>query len=136
MFCTSLMYKIDVAFLKDNIFRRSKRLIVFDMDSTLIKAEVIDELAKTHGVGKEIAAITARAMNGELDFSESLIERVSKLKGLESSKMEKILHKLPLTPGVEDFVQTVKKLGYLTLRLGNTMSKESGSILKKSCSNL
>ena len=105
-------HKIDVAFLKDNVFRRSKRLIVFDMDSTLIQAEVIDELAKAHGVGHEISEITERAMNGELDFNESLIARVSKLKGLDASVMEDILSNLPLTPGVEDFLKTIKKLGY------------------------
>lgn len=105
-------HKIDVAFLKDNVFRRSKRLIVFDMDSTLIQAEVIDELAKAHGVGHEISEITERAMNGELDFNESLVARVSKLKGLDASVMEDILSNLPLTPGVEDFLKTIKKLGY------------------------
>lgn len=105
-------HKVDVAFLKDNVFRRSKRLIVFDMDSTLIQAEVIDELAKAHGVGEKIEAITERAMNGELDFNQSLIERVGMLEGLEASKMEQILNDLPLTPGLEDFLKTVKKLGY------------------------
>ncbi len=82
------------------------------MDSTLIQAEVIDELAKAHGVGHEISEITERAMNGELDFNESLIARVSKLKGLDASVMEGILSNLPLTPGVEDFLKTIKKLGY------------------------
>ncbi len=108
----SNIHKVDVAFLKDNVFRRSKRLIVFDMDSTLIQTEVIDELAEAHGVGEKIKAITERAMNGELDFNESLIERVGMLKGLDSSKMQEILENLPLTPGLEDFLKTVKKLGY------------------------
>ncbi|OIQ16462.1 MAG: phosphoserine phosphatase SerB [Bacteriovorax sp. MedPE-SWde] len=108
----SNIHKVDVAFLKDNVFRRSKRLIVFDMDSTLIQTEVIDELAEAHGVGEKIKAITERAMNGELDFNESLIERVGMLKGLDSSKMQDILENLPLTPGLEDFLKTVKKLGY------------------------
>lgn len=105
-------HKVDVAFLKDNVFRRSKRLIVFDMDSTLIQAEVIDELAKVHGVGDKIQAITEKAMNGELDFNQSLEERVSMLEGLSESKLNEVLDTLPLTPGVEDFLQTVKKLGY------------------------
>ncbi|EQC44358.1 phosphoserine phosphatase SerB [Bacteriovorax sp. Seq25_V] len=105
-------HKIDIAFLKDNVFRRSKRLIVFDMDSTLIQAEVIDELAKAHGVGDEISEITEQAMNGELDFNQSLTKRVSMLKGLDAKVMHDILEKLPLTPGVEEFVQTIKKLGY------------------------
>jgi len=108
----SNIHKVDVAFLKDNVFRRSKRLIVFDMDSTLIQTEVIDELAEAHGVGEKIKAITERAMNGELDFNESLIEHVGMLKGLDSSKMQDILENLPLTPGLEDFLKTVKKLGY------------------------
>ncbi len=109
---TSNGHKVDVAFLKDDIFRRSKRLIVFDMDSTLIQTEVIDELADACGVGEEIREITEQAMNGEIDFNESLIKRVSKLKGLEASKMQGILDKLPLTPGVEDFIQTIKTLGF------------------------
>lgn len=108
----STKHRIDVAFLKDNVFRRNKRLIVFDMDSTLIQAEVIDELAELCGVGEEVKSITHRAMNGEIDFDESLRLRVSKLKGLETKKMQEILDRLPLTPGVEDFLKTVKNLGY------------------------
>lgn len=105
-------HKIDIAFLRDNVFRRSKRLIAFDMDSTLIQAEVIDELAKAHGVGPEVEEITERAMNGEIAFNESLMLRVSKLKGLEAKKMHQILESLPLTQGVEEFIRTIKKLGY------------------------
>jgi phosphoserine phosphatase len=108
----STKHKVDVAFLKDNVFRRNKRLIVFDMDSTLIQTEVIDELAELCGVGDEVKLITHRAMNGEIDFDESLKLRVSKLKGLEVKKMQEILDRLPLTPGVEDFLKTVKNLGY------------------------
>lgn len=108
----STKHKIDVAFLKDNVFRRNKRLIVFDMDSTLIQTEVIDELAELAGVGDEVKKITHRAMNGEIDFDESLKLRVSKLKGLETSKMQQILENLPLTPGVEEFIKTIKSLGY------------------------
>ncbi len=109
---TSTKHQIDVAFLKDNVFRRNKRLIVFDMDSTLIQTEVIDELAELCGVGDEVKKITHRAMNGEIDFDESLKQRVSKLKGLDTKKMQEILDRLPLTPGVEDFLKTVKNLGY------------------------
>lgn len=109
---TSTTHRIDVAFLKDNVFRRNKRLIVFDMDSTLIQTEVIDELADLCGAGEEVKKITHRAMNGEIDFDESLKLRVSKLKGLETRKMQDILDRLPLTPGVEDFLKTVKNLGY------------------------
>ncbi len=108
----SSQHNVDIAFLEEGIYRRSKRLIVFDMDSTLIQAEVIDELAKAHGVGDEISKITESAMNGEIDFRESLTQRVSKLKGLEEAKLQKILEELPLTPGVEEFVKTVKGLGY------------------------
>ncbi len=108
----STKHKVDVAFLKDNVFRRNKRLIVFDMDSTLIQAEVIDELAEVAGAGEEVKLITHRAMNGEIDFDESLKLRVGKLKGLEVVKMQEILDRLPLTPGVEDFLKTVKTLGY------------------------
>lgn len=107
----SAAHHIDVAFLKDNVFRRSKRLVVFDMDSTLIQAEVIDELAVAAGVGEKVKAITERAMNGEIDFDQSLIERVSCLKGLPVEKMQGILDHLPLTPGVEEFMQTTKTLG-------------------------
>ncbi len=108
----STKHKIDVAFLKDNVFRRNKRMIVFDMDSTLIQAEVIDELAELCGVGKEVKEITHQAMNGEIDFDESLKLRVSKLKGLEVSRMQEVLENLPLTPGVEEFIKTIKTLGY------------------------
>jgi phosphoserine phosphatase len=109
---TSNTHQVDVAFLKDNIFRRSKRLIVFDMDSTLIQTEVIDELAIAHGVGDEIKAITEAAMNGEIDFDESLNQRVGKLKGLKAEVLSEILENLPLTPGVFEFVNTIKSLGY------------------------
>ncbi|MFG1494427.1 phosphoserine phosphatase SerB [Halobacteriovorax sp. ZH4_bin.1] len=102
----------DIAFIRDDVFRRSKRLIVFDMDSTLIQAEVIDELAKVHGIGAMVSEITERAMNGEIDFNQSLIERVSHLKGLSEKTLQDISLKLPLTDGVEDFIRTVKKYGY------------------------
>lgn len=105
-------HQVDMAFLKDNVFRRNKRLIVFDMDSTLIQAEVIDEMAKVLGKESMVKAITERAMNGEIDFKASLQERVGHLKGLTRLQMEQILENLPLTPGVVDFVQTVKTLGY------------------------
>lgn len=108
----STQHSIDVAFIKDNVFRRSKRLIVFDMDSTLIQTEVIDELADRAGVGEEVRAITEKAMNGELDFNESLRARVATLKGLKKEVLQEVLDHLPLTEGVEDFIKTVKRLGY------------------------
>jgi phosphoserine phosphatase len=103
---------IDMAFLKDNVFRRSKRLIVFDMDSTLIQTEVIDEMAEKKGVGKQVKLITEKAMNGELNYDESLLERVKMLEGLSKSEMQEILERLPYTQGVEEFIDTVKGLGY------------------------
>ncbi|GAB4015367.1 MAG: phosphoserine phosphatase SerB [Bdellovibrio sp.] len=105
-------HQIDVAFLKDNVFRRSKRLIVFDMDSTLIQTEVIDELAELAGAGDAVRKVTEAAMNGEIDFDESLRQRVSKLKGLKVEKLQEVLKKLPMTPGAEEFIKTVKGLGY------------------------
>lgn len=105
-------HEVDIAFLKDNVFRRSKRLIVFDMDSTLIKTEVIDEIAELCGIGEKVKAITESAMNGEIDFDQSLTQRVGLLEGLETSKLDSIIENLPYTPGVREFIQTVKKLGY------------------------
>jgi phosphoserine phosphatase len=124
-------HKIDVAFLKDNVFRRSKRLIVFDMDSTLIQAEVIDELAKAHGVGEKISAITESAMNGEIDFNQSLKQRVSMLKGLDSSVMEEILNNLPLTPGLEEFLATVKSIGYKVAVISGGFSYFANALKQK-----
>lgn len=105
-------HQTDMALLKDNVWRRNKRLIVLDMDSTLIQSEVIVEMAKVHGVSESVHDITERAMNGELDFSGSLIERVKLLKGLEESKLQDILKNIKLTEGVEEFIKTVKSLGY------------------------
>jgi phosphoserine phosphatase len=108
----SAEHKVDVAFLKDNVFRRAKRLVVFDMDSTLIQAEVIDELALLAGSGEHVKEITEKAMNGELDFRQSLIERVKTLEGLDVSQLQTVLDRLPLTPGVQDFIRTIKSLGF------------------------
>jgi len=108
----STSHEVDMAFLKDNVFRRSKRLIVFDMDSTLIQTEVIDEMADAMGVGKEVREITHRAMNGELDFDQSLIERVSLLKGLKVETLKEILEGLSYTHGAQEFIKKVKSLGY------------------------
>ena len=103
---------VDVSFQVDDIYRRSRRLVAFDMDSTLIQAEVIDELAKAAGSGEEVSAITAAAMRGELDFSESLRRRVSTLAGLDESVLEEVAARLPLSEGVERLVSTLKRLGY------------------------
>jgi phosphoserine phosphatase len=108
----SSLHKVDMAFLRDNVFRRNKRLIVFDMDSTLIQAEVIDELGVAAGVGDQIKRITELAMNGKMNFDESLKQRVIQLKGLPVSTLQEILERLPLTSGAEEFIRTVKGLGY------------------------
>ncbi|MFT7299960.1 MAG: phosphoserine phosphatase [Porticoccus sp.] len=105
---------VDVAYQEDNIFRRNRRLVVFDMDSTLIDAEVIDELAREAGVGREVSAITESAMRGELDFKESFVRRMALLKGLDESVLERVAQRLRLTEGAEDLISTLKKLGYKT----------------------
>lgn len=107
-------FDIDIAFQEDNMFRRTRRLVCFDMDSTLIEAEVIDELAKAAGIGEEVAAITHAAMSGELDFNESFRRRMSLLKGLDESVLKDIASKLPLTEGAEHLITTLRKLGYKT----------------------
>ena len=103
---------VDISFQKDDIFRRSRRLICFDMDSTLIETEVIDELAIRAGVGDEVKAITERAMRGEIDFTESFRERVALLKGLDESVMQDIAEHLPITEGVDRLMYVLKKYGY------------------------
>ncbi|SOB59149.1 Phosphoserine phosphatase [Pseudodesulfovibrio profundus] len=102
----------DIAFQEDNVFRRNRRLVCFDMDSTLIQAEVIDELAKEAGVGDEVAAITEAAMRGELDFKQSLRKRLALLEGLDESVLSKVADRLPLTEGAEKLISTLKNLGY------------------------
>ncbi|MDY6919970.1 MAG: phosphoserine phosphatase SerB [Pseudomonadota bacterium] len=105
---------VDIAFQKDNAYRRNRRLVCFDMDSTLIEAEVIDELAKAAGVGDQVAAITEQAMAGELDFTQSFKRRVGLLKGLDEAVLEGIAERLPITEGAEELIRTLKALGYKT----------------------
>ncbi|OSN69634.1 Phosphoserine phosphatase [Pseudomonas syringae pv. actinidiae] len=105
---------VDIAFQQDSLFRRNRRLAVFDMDSTLIEAEVIDELAKAAGVGEQVAEITERAMRGELDFSESFKERLALLKGLDVGVLDEIGASLRLTEGAETLFSELKRLGYKT----------------------
>ncbi|MBI2520150.1 MAG: phosphoserine phosphatase SerB [Bdellovibrio sp.] len=124
-------HQMDLVFLKDNIFRRNKRLIVFDMDSTLIQAEVIDELATVYNVGDKIKAITAAAMNGKMDFDQSLTERVAMLKGLDESTMRNILETLPMTNGAEEFIKTVKSLGYKTALISGGFSYFANAFKEK-----
>ncbi|MBR6082778.1 MAG: phosphoserine phosphatase SerB [Salinivirgaceae bacterium] len=105
---------LDIAFQEDNVFRRNRRLICFDMDSTLIQTEVIDELARRAGVGEQVSAITASAMRGEIDFRQSFLKRISLLKGLDESVMKEIAENLPITEGAERLFKTLKRYGYRT----------------------
>jgi len=105
---------IDLAFQQDDMYRRNRRLVVFDMDSTLIEAEVIDELAKRAGVGEQVMSITDRAMRGELNFKDSFSERVALLKGLPASVLEDIAHTLPVTEGAAHLISVLRRLGYRT----------------------
>ena len=107
------VYVIELSsFQLDNMYRRMRRLICFDMDSTLIETEVIDELAIRAGVGEQVKAITERAMRGEIDFTESFRERVALLKGLDESVMQEIAENLPITEGVDRLMYVLKKYGY------------------------
>ncbi len=102
----------DVVFQKDTVFRRPKRLIVFDVDGTLIDAEMIDELAKAAGVGRKVSEITSRAMNGEIEFKQALKERVRLLKGLDATVIQSIVENLDVTLGAEELITALKALGY------------------------
>lgn len=102
----------DIALQREGLTRRSKRIVVMDMDSTLIQQEVIDELARMHGVFDQVAEITHRAMNGELNFDDALRERVMLLKGAPESILTDVQAKIELTPGAEQLIRVLKKLGY------------------------
>lgn len=104
--------EIDFSFQQDDMYRRMRRLICFDMDSTLIQTECIDELAERAGVGAEVRAITESAMRGEIDFKESFTRRVALLKGLDSSVFEDIANKMPITEGVDRLMAVLKRCGY------------------------
>lgn len=103
---------VDTSYQKDDMYRRMRRLICFDMDSTLIQTECIDELAERNGVGAEVRAITESAMRGEIDFKESFTRRVALLKGLDISVMQEIAEHLPMTEGVERLMMVLKRYGY------------------------
>jgi len=103
---------MDFSFQKDDMYRRMRRLICFDMDSTLIQAECIDELAKRAGVGDQVAAITEQAMRGEIDFKESFTRRVALLRGLHVSVMQEIADNLPITEGADRLMHVLKTCGY------------------------
>lgn len=104
--------QFDFSFQEDNMYRRMRRLICFDMDSTLIQTECIDELARKAGVYDEVSAITASAMRGEIDFKESFTRRVALLKGLDISVMQDIAEHLPFTEGVDRLMRVLKTSGY------------------------
>ena len=105
---------VDIALQEDSAFRRNRRLVAFDMDSTLIRVEVIDELAKAWGVGEQVAAITESAMRGELDFKQSLRRRLSLLKGMPASMLASVAKGIPLNDGAEKLVKNLKRFGYKT----------------------
>lgn len=124
---------VDIAFQEDNIYRRNRRLVCFDMDSTLIQAEVIDRLAELAGVGDEVKAITELAMLGEIDFKESFIRRMKLLKGLNEDALHEVAVNLPITKGARRLVDTLKSYGFKTAILsggftyfGNYLQKELG----------
>ena len=104
--------EVDFSFQRDNMYRRMRRLICFDMDSTLIQTECIDELAERAGVGEQVRAITESAMRGEIDFKESFTQRVALLKGLDVSVMQEIADTMPITEGVERLMFVLKRYGY------------------------
>ncbi|VXB62555.1 Phosphoserine phosphatase [Flavobacterium sp. 9AF] len=124
---------LDIAFQEDTIYRRNRRLVCFDMDSTLIQTEVIDELAELAGVGEQVRKITESAMQGEIDFKESFVQRMKLLKGLSESVLEEVAINLPITKGARRLIDTLKKYGFKTAILsggftyfGNYLQKELG----------
>lgn len=115
--------EVDIALQNEGLFRRSKRLVVFDMDSTLIQNEVIDEFARTRGCYDKVAQITEEAMNGGMEFDQSLLLRCKELEGLTQDDIEKVYQELTITPGAEQLVQVLKRLGYkIALISGGFMS--------------
>jgi phosphoserine phosphatase len=103
---------IDLALQKMEAYRKNKRLVFFDMDSTLIDMEIIDEMARRVGVFKEVSRITEKAKRGDLDFEEALAQRVALLKGLKVTELEKIRNEMRLSEGAEDLVVTLRQLGF------------------------
>jgi phosphoserine phosphatase len=121
----------DVSLQREGLYRRSKRLVVMDMDSTLIRIEVIDELARAAGVGAEVARITERAMQGEMDYDESLRQRVALLKGLEVRVLDQIAADLPLTEGAETLVRVLKRLGYRIAVISGGFSRAADALKRR-----
>ena len=121
----------DVSLQPESLFRRSKRLVVLDMDSTLIRIEVIDELARAAGVGPEVARITERAMQGEMDYDESLRQRVGLLAGLDVKVLDRIASDLPLTDGAETMVRVLKRLGYKIAVISGGFSRAAEALKRR-----
>jgi phosphoserine phosphatase len=121
----------DVSLQRESLYRRSKRLVVMDMDSTLIRIEVIDELARAAGVGPEVSRITERAMLGEMDYDESLRQRVALLKGLDVAVLDKIASDLPLTDGAETLVRVLKRLGYRIAVISGGFSRAADALKRR-----
>jgi phosphoserine phosphatase len=124
---------VDISFQEDNMYRRNRRLVCFDMDSTLIQTEVIDELAELAGVGEQVRAITESAMNGEIDFSESFKKRMALLEGLSEDVLHNVAINLPITKGAHRLMKALKYYGYKTAILsggftyfGDYLQKELG----------
>jgi len=103
---------VDIAIQEDSVFRRNRRLVCFDMDSTLIQNEVIDELAKAAGVGAEVASVTEAAMRGEMDFQESFRRRLSLLEGLDADVLPSVAESLQITEGASQLIETLKFYRY------------------------
>jgi phosphoserine phosphatase len=121
----------DCALQQESLLRRSKRLVVMDMDSTLIRIEVIDELARAHGVGDRVAQITRRAMMGEIDYDQSLRERVALLEGLDARVLTDLAGNLPLTEGAETLLRVLKRLGYTTAVISGGFSHAAEALQKR-----
>lgn len=126
-------FDIDISFQEDTIYRRNRRLVCFDMDSTLIQTEVIDELAELNGVGNQVRAITESAMNGEIDFNESFKQRMALLEGLSEEVLQNVARNLPITQGAHRLMKALKYYGYKTAILsggftyfGEYLQKELG----------
>jgi phosphoserine phosphatase len=121
----------DVSLQRESLYRRSKRLVVLDMDSTLIRIEVIDELARAAGVGADVSRITERAMQGEMDYDESLRQRVGLLAGLDVAVLDKLAANLPLTDGAETLVRVLKRLGYKIAVISGGFSRAAEALKRR-----
>jgi phosphoserine phosphatase len=121
----------DVSLQREGLYRRSKRLVVLDMDSTLIRIEVIDELARAAGAFKEVAGITERAMQGEMDYDESLRRRVALLKGLDVAVLDRLAAELPLNDGAELLVRALKRLGYRVAIISGGFSRAAEALKRR-----